>query len=227
MSDFKTPIDMKKLQEVDPLKRLAEKQSQQAEFSPMDPPDPYSPPSGEQIPYEKMPPFIQELMDEHQEILQAVNAFEKVLQEFRKQNFQTGRPFEQGVSAFFAFLDQKIVAHNLREEKHLFALIQSKLLEKGLHSQAAQPVTAVDMLEDDHIRLMQLAAVTFNFLGLAARLPDPASRALTLDAAVEQGMAMVEMLRLHIFREENVVYPLAVAHFNAEELEKLNSRSQD
>lgn len=225
MSDFKTPIDMKKLQKVDPLKRLAEKQTQQAEFSPMDPPDAYSPPTGEQIPYEKMPRFIQKLMDEHQEILQEVGKFEKALQEFKKQNFQFGKHFEESVSAFFSFLDHKIVAHHLREEKRLFPPLQTKLLEKGLHSQAAQPVTAVDMLEDDHIRLMQLAAVTFNFLGLAARLPDRTSRALTLDAAVEQGTAMVEMLRLHIFREENVVFPLAVVHLDAEELEKFNQRS--
>jgi hemerythrin-like domain-containing protein len=225
MSSTKNPVDMKKLQEIDPLKRLAEKQSQQQEFSPMNPPDAYSPPAGERLPYEKMPRFLQVLMDEHQQFLQVIETFEKNLQEFKKQEFTSNKSFESGVSSFFSFLDEKIVSHNLREEKYLFILLQKRLLEKKLHSHSAQPVTAVDMLEDDHIRLMQLAAVTFNFLGLASRLPDPTSRLLTLDAAVEQGMAMVELLRLHIFREENVVFPLAVTHLTADDLMKLEKIS--
>ena len=55
-------LDIKKLQTTDPLKRMVEKQSEQEEFSPMDPPDAYSPPGIEAVPYEKMPLFLQKLV---------------------------------------------------------------------------------------------------------------------------------------------------------------------
>lgn len=33
-------------------------------------------------------------------------------------------------------------------------------------------ITAVDLMEDEHAKAMQLAAVVLNFLGLAFRLPE-------------------------------------------------------
>jgi len=60
-SSIRYMFDFKKLQESDPLKRIVEKQSEQEEFSPMDPPDAYAPPAGEAIPYEKLPSFLQKI----------------------------------------------------------------------------------------------------------------------------------------------------------------------
>ncbi len=80
------------------------------------------------------------------------------------------------------------------------------------------------MLEDDHIKMMQLAAVTFNFLGLVSRIPEHTSRAMVLDAAIEQGKALVEHLRLHIFRENNVAFGLAHIYINESEFEEMQQR---
>ena len=82
----------------------------------------------------------------------------------------------------------------------------------------------MDILEDDHAKVIQLAAVTFNFLALAARLPDPASRAVVLDAGVEQGKALIEMLRLHMFREDNVVFSLAARNLDDSEHDSMAKR---
>ena len=78
--------------------------------------------------------------------------------------------------------------------------------------------TAIDMLEDDHLKMIQLAAVTLNLLSLSVRLPDQASREVTLDVALEQGSMLVELLRLHIFREDNLLFPMAVRLLNEETL---------
>lgn len=216
-------FDFKKLQETDPLKRMVEKQTEQEEFSPMDPPDVYAPPAGEAIPYEKLPPFLQKLVDEHRNSLQELEAFEEVHSRLRQQGLKPDKTVDQGLRRFFSFLDENIVRHNLKEEKILFPALQERLLEKGEHSKGRYPKTAVDMLEDDHIQTMQLAAVTFNFLGLAARLPDAPSRAITLDAALEQGKELVELLRLHIFREDNVVFALAVKHIAENEFREMEA----
>lgn len=216
-------FDFKKLQETDPLKRMVEKQTEQEEFSPMNPPDAYSPPAGETIPYENLPPFLQKFVDEHRRCLSELEAFEGVLSLLQQQGLKPDQAVDAGLRRFFSFLDESILRHTLKEEKILFPALQERLLEKGEHSKGRYPKTAVDMLEDDHIKTMQLAAVTFNFLGLAARLPDAPSRAITLDAALEQGKELVELLRLHIFREDNVVFPLAVKHIAENEFRELEA----
>jgi len=209
-------IPLKQLRDIDPLKRMAEKQSEQEEFSPMDPPDAYAPPGMEAVAYEALHPFLQELMDDHKAVVEELDALEDVFVHMQQEG--VGRDVNQRLSHFFRFLDEEIVRHQVKEEKILFPLLHERLIEKGEHSHGPVAKTAVDMLEDDHIKVMQLAAVTFNFFGLAPRLPDPASRALVLDAALAQGKTLIELLRLHIFREDNIVFPLAHKHVTSDEL---------
>lgn len=215
-------IPLKQLNDIDPLERRAEKQSEQKEYSPMDPPGAYAPPGMEAVAYEAMHPVLQHLMDEHKMVVNELESFEGVLLDMQKEG--VSREVNQRLSAFFRFLDEQIVRHHGKEEKILFPLLQERLLEKGEHSQGPVPKTAVDMLEDDHIKVMQLAAITFNFFGLAPHLPDPASRTLVLDAALEQGKTLVEFLRLHIFREDNIVFPLAHTHLTPDELDDMEQR---
>ena len=212
-------IDLKQLKDIDPRERRAEKQSEREEYSPMDPPDAYAPPGMETVAYEAMHPFLQHLMDDHKTVIDALESFEGVLIHIQKEG--VSREVNQGLSDFFHFLDEQIVRHHVKEEKILFPLLQERLLEKGEHSPGPVSKTAIDMLEDDHIKVMQLAAVTFNFFGVAPRLPDPASRALVLDAALEQGKTLVELLRLHIFREDHIVFPLAHKHVTPDELDDM------
>ena len=77
------------------------------------------------------------------------------------------------------------------------------------------------MLEDDHVQAIQIAALSFNFFGLAARLPNPKSQVIVLDAAVNQGKNLIEHLRLHIFREDNVVFTEAHHHITGEEFDRM------
>ena len=202
-------IDLKDLNKNDPIKRVVERQNEAEEFSPMDPPDAYAPPAMETIPYEEMPTVIQKFMDEHKVAIKEIEAFEEVLARLQKEGMTRELVEEGGAARFFRFLDEKAMLHNLKEERVLFPSLQEKLLESGEHSQGEDRRTSIDMMEDDHVQLIQLGAVTLSLLGLAARLPDPASRALTLDVALEQGKTLVELLRLHIFREDNVVFPAA------------------
>jgi len=214
-------LDLKKLQQEDPLKRMVEKQTDQEELSPMNPPEAYAPPALETVPYEDLPPLLKRLMDDHRVCEQKLEAFESVLNKLKQTGLKPDRDVDGQLRDFFQFLDDRIVLHNLKEEKVLFPLLQERLLAEGEHSQGRYPKTAVDILEDDHVKTIQLAAVTFNLLGLAARLPNAPSRALTLDAALEQGKALVELLRLHIFREDNVVFPLAVKYISQNELQAM------
>ena len=220
-------IDMKELNNNDPLKRMVEKQSEQEEFSPMDPPSAYAPPADDDIPYEQMPSALQEFMDDHKVCEEELTKFEEVLSQIQTEGLTKEIASNGEIGRFFQFFDERIVAHNIKEEKILFPLLGRRMLENGEHSQSDEPRSAVDMLEDDHGKLLQLAAITFSFFGLAVRLPDPASRVITIDAALEQGKALVEGLRLHLFREDHVVFPMAARILSDAELEEMKGELAD
>lgn len=219
-------MDMRKLSKTDPLERQAEKQTDSPEYSPMDPPDAYAPPSLDPVPYEAMPAFLRALMDDHRSFEGSLTAFEHILASLQENGLKPDKSVDGGLREFFAFLDDHVVPHHMREEKILFPVLHERLLEAGEHGAGRTPKTAIDVLEDDHAKAMQHAAVTFNFLGLAARLSDAASRAIVLDAALQQGKALVELLRLHMFREDNIVFALAVRHLSDTELGEMEKRGE-
>ena len=114
-----------------------------------------------------------------------------------------------------------MLAHNNKEEKVLFPILHKKLLEAGEHSVGAVPMTAIDVMEDDHVKFIQLGALSFNLLGLATRLKDEASRIFVLDTAYENARELVELLKLHIYREDYTLFPLAQKYLSKEEFESI------
>jgi hemerythrin-like domain-containing protein len=207
----------------DYIRRIVDKDTNgQQEFSPMDPPDAYKPPSIQPLPYEQLSLFLRHLTDEHKTILAELEKFEEALIEIRKEGITKERNTRLG--NFFQFLDETIVMHNLKEERVLFPLLHDRLIDKGEKSTAAIPETAVDMLENDHIKIMQLTTLSFSLMGMASRLTDIPSRAVLVDTAVEQGKSLVELIRLHIFREDNVVFSLAMKYLSADEFSEMENQ---
>lgn len=213
-------IDLQRISRQDPLDRGAERQEENPEFSPMAPPEAYAPPATlEEIPYEELPGVLQKFRDEHEECLEKLKAFEEIVLSFRQKDFCPGPQMERELGHFFAYFDKILTPHNRREEKILFSLLHERLMETGEHGPDEK--TAVTVLEGDHEHFLQLAALSFNFFGLAFRLPDPASRLMVLDAALEQSLALIEELRLHIFREDEIVFQLAARLISRDEFEEM------
>lgn len=201
----------------DYIKRFVDKEEGAGDpvYSPMAPPDAYKPPAIEAVPYEELHAMLQVLIDEHKITLQKTKDLEDTLIEIKTDGINKER--NKKLSDFFEFLDNNIVLHNLKEERVLFPFIHDRMIDNGEHGSGAIPDTAVDMLENDHIKTMELATLTFSLMGITSRITDPISKALLLDTAIEQGLALVELLRLHIFREDNVVFPLAHKYLTAED----------
>lgn len=212
----------KTLKELDPIQRNALKGEELEEHSPMDPPEAYDPTLVvEGVKYEDMHPLLQAYMDDHKVGVKKLEEFEKTLIEFKSTNFSITREANEVFSTFFQFFDDKILDHNQREEKHLFPLLHQKLIESGEKGEGENPQTAVDMMEDDHVKFIQLGSLTFNILGLATRLPDNHSRALAFDVAYNNGMELIELLRLHIYREDNILFPLAHQLISPKEFDEM------
>jgi hemerythrin-like domain-containing protein len=64
-----------------------------------------------------------------------------------------------------------------------------------------------------------------NFLGLGSRLEDKKSREIVFELAFEQGKVIVETMRLHIYREDETLFPLAMKLISKNEFYTMDSNS--
>lgn len=219
-----TVMDLHKLHRIDPLRKQAERGPDGGQgLSPMDPPDAYAPSSIEPVPAEALHPFLRQFRDEHVPFMQELNAFEAAILSIQKNGYT--KESDVKLRHFFHFFDREFTPHSRREEAALFPLLRERLIASGEHGSGSVPATATDLMEDEHAKAMQLAAVVVNFLGLVFRLPDERSGMIVLDAALEQGKNLVELLRLHVFREDNVVFSLAHRLISKGEFDEMQSKT--
>lgn len=192
--------------------------------SPFSPPDAYSASEKEEdIPYEDMHPLLQRLIDEHKAYSDKLTEFEETLQII--ESGTVNREIDQRLRDFFAYLDEEIAPHNRDEEKKLFPKISEKMNRDGTHSKGDENFNVIDVLEDEHIKAIQLSAVTFNMFALFARIPDERSRIMILDVAINQARELVELLKLHIYREDTIIFSYAHRNFSFEELSEIEKCS--
>lgn len=161
---------------------------------------------------------IKRLMAEHQVVLKVIEEFEKGIVAYKMNGYKLTDEINESFSKFFKCLDDDLLPHNRREEKTLFPVLNKKLLLAGEHSQGKNPITAIDVMEDDHTKFIQLGALSFNLLGLSTRLVDDRSRFFVLDTAYDTSRELVELIKLHIFREDETLFPLAQKYLSEEEL---------
>ncbi|MEJ2195809.1 MAG: hemerythrin domain-containing protein [Ignavibacteriaceae bacterium] len=207
----------------DPLNRFVEKEKEMEESSPMNPPEAFSPSTVEQVSYEDMTPFLQKLMDEHKVFTDVLNKFESSMIDWKKNDWIFNDDINKNFKDLFEFLDKNTPVHNSKEEKRLFPLLHKRLIETGEHGTTDPPKTAVDIMEDEHIKVAQSGALCLNLLGLGSRLEDKKSKEITFEQAFNQGMAIVETMRLHIFREDETLFPLAMKLISKDELVEMGS----
>lgn len=211
-------IDMKKAKNDDPLQRNVEHGLDEMNgCTPFDPPDvkdKYLSMDGKEL-----PGIISQLMEEHKFAISNLDLFEGVLIKFRTNNYVMTDEVNNIFSHFFRYFDEHLLSHNEKEDKVLFPILEKKLLESGEHSTAEIPTTAIDVMQDDHVRIIQLGSIVFNVFGLATRIPDPESRIFVNESAYHSARELIELLKLHIFREDATLFPLAVKLISTDEFE--------
>lgn len=214
----------KKLKDEDPIIRNVTKDENMDEFSPMDPPDAYDPERTrvKGVDMNDLNPVLNDFIDEHRELLKVVDEFDIALNDFKEKKYILSSDTNNTFNMFFTYFDNDILVHNKREERHLFPILNDRMIKAGEHG--VDNITAIDLMEDDHVKFIQLGTLIFNFLGLAARLPDSHSRYLVLDIAYHNAKELVELLKLHVFREDNTLFPLAQKLLSKEELDAISKK---
>ncbi len=216
-------IDFKKYKEEDPLKRLVEKDSGGPELSPMEPPE-IPDESVNPVNYEKYHDCLKQLVEEHREFNEKLAEFEKAVIFFKENGLQKQEDIKDSINNFFVLIDNTVIPHNRKEEKDLFHMLNECLQAKEMYASKDTSNTVIDIMEDDHSKIIQLSALAFNFFGLASRLTDHNSRLIVLDLAIEQSMALIELLRLHMYREDHIVFDLANKLLSKHELSKISQK---
>jgi hemerythrin-like domain-containing protein len=216
----------KRLAKTDPLKRNAYKDLDSPENSPMDPPEAFDEKHNLAIDTDHIHKAIQVLLDEHETVQDLVSKFEDALKSFVENNHEWTEEINQAFSNFYSHLDTGLAHHNAKEEKALFNILHKKLKESGEHSDDDIPRTAVNLMEDDHNQFVQLGTLSFNMFGLASRLKDPEDRMFVLNTATQTARELIELIRLHIYREENKVFPLAQQLISDEEFDIIYSEME-
>ncbi|MGE0561354.1 MAG: hemerythrin domain-containing protein [Flavobacteriales bacterium] len=213
----------KRLKEVDPVIGNPEKdiEIQNDELSPMDPPDAYSSYASIEIENGELNESLIILKKEHEELITVLDVFEKALADFKELGYVLNNDVNEGFKKFFDFFDNDLLPHNRKEEKILFPVLQKALLANNEHGVGKNPVTAVDIMEDDHVKFIQLGTLTFNLLGLAPRFRDAQSKMFTYDVAYNNAKELVELIRLHVFREDNTLFPLAQKYLTDKQFEDI------
>jgi hemerythrin-like domain-containing protein len=166
-----------------------------------------------------MHPFLRKLCEEHVLLSEELRVVEEAILSVQKTGF-TGQ-VESTLRGFCQALGRDFIPHSRQEEALLFPLLHERLIADGEHSKGRVPTTAVDLMKDDHVKIIQLAAVILNFLRLAPHLTHQDSRLILQDAALRQAKSLVELLRLHVFREDNIVFSLAHRLISAEEFARM------
>jgi len=208
----------RKIAQDDPIKREVTKEPGMDEGdSPMDPPEAYSK-KQEVITYEQMPDVIKKLMLEHKVAIKKLNKFEQSLQEFKENKWKINKKINDTFSEFFQFFDGELLLHNRKEEKVLFPLLEQRFRESGEHDTATFSQTPIDI----HYQFIQLGTLAFNMIGISSRLPDEDSKNIVSDMAYQNSLELIEMLRLHIYREDETLFQLAHQLITSEEFDEMN-----
>lgn len=198
---------MIKLNAVDPLTKQAERGIEHEGMSPMDPPEAYAPPGLDGVALADLHPFLRNLGDEHVQFSKELDTIEEVIQSVQVNGFSMAA--DRAIMTFLEALDRDFVPHSQEEELALFPLLNERLIADGEHSKGATMTTAVDVMRDEHLKAVQLAAVILNFIRIASVLPDEESALIVVNAALREVTNLVELLRLHMFREDNIVFASA------------------
>lgn len=215
----------KMLKNEDPIMVNAEK-GDVKEMSAMDPPDAYDKESTIGLDYEQANIFIKSLVDDHKKVTEELKLFDAALLKFKEGHFAFNKEVAESFNQFYQFLDNHILPHNEREEKYYFRILHQRLIESGEHGSTNEERTAVDVMEDDHVKFIQLGSLSFNLFGLAHRLRDPESIGVVYDLAYNTASELVELLRLHIFREDETLFPLSQKLLTEEDFTIINENDK-
>lgn len=217
-------LNLKELNRIDPLKKSAEVSAQDMgnELSPMSPPEAYEPPSDSQIDYDSLHPFLQNLMDDHVDLKKKLKELKVVFDQPKRGN-EINQTTLRALDTFLQFFNEEFTPHNQKEESKLFPLLNDKLIENGEHSPTKEKFTGVKILKDDHTNAARLEGILSQLLKIILSLDHEPSKEIIYQELKKRGNELIDLMQLHIFREDFIIFGMAQELLTIEQLDEMYS----
>lgn len=214
--------ELARLQKIDPVKKQGEVSASDrgSQYSPLSPPDALTPPSKVKVKYAELHPYLKGLVDEHNSLKEAMEAFALTLADLGATKNVVGKNHNE-VKKFFNFFMIEFILHNQKEENVLFPVLARRFLEVGEHSKTTPPITPIDVLKNEHREATQVGIEARCTWEMIQQIFDPSSQTILLGNFLRKANTLLEMMRLHIFREDDIVFSLAQRHLSQKQLDEM------
>lgn len=156
--------------------------------------------------------LIEDLMEEHQEILRFVKALREMCRNFMEEDIFEEAKFREGILFIREFADK---AHHQKEEQILFRAMMDNL------GAVAEKLVKGGMLVEHDLARLHVAELE--------RAVDAYSKNPTVDNKLDiigNAMGYCYLLKRHAQKEDQVVYPFAKRSLPADILEKLDEEAE-
>lgn len=165
--------------------------------------------------YEDMHAIVQGFQDTHKTIVEELSGLEQILTKLQEQG--PDKAANEALGKFFKFFDSYVLPHNREQEDLVFEFLEAHA-EPPAEDADPDAMTVIEILREEHTHLIRMGAVMFNFFGVAGHLPDQASQRVIIEAGIRQGETLVDMFRMHIYREDKLCSSAALsAHLAAQQ----------
>lgn len=217
-------LDLKELQRLDPLKRVAAPSAKDMgnELSPMSPPEAFEPPSDSKIDPEGLHPFLKNLMNEHIELKEKLKEL-KTAFALPKKALENKQDTLKALHFFLQYFNQEFTPHNQKEESKLFPLLNDLLIQNGEHSPTKEKFTGIKILKDDHTNAIRLEGILSQLLKLILSLEHAPSKEILFNAIKKRSNELIDLMELHIFREDHIIFGMAQELLTIEQLDEMHS----
>ena len=159
-------------------------------------------------------PF-EKLVECHDHIMSRLSLFDQSLEAIEKQGVVGFLSEKENIKLMFDFIDTSIALHTRDEEEGLFPSLRPKL--KAKLSSQSEGSTPVDVMEGEH-RMVE--GVIARMKGLALLIEKSASShevVALIEEFVEKGKWLIQAYYGHIWKENNVLFPMAERLLSAQE----------
>lgn len=158
---------------------------------------------------------IGKLIEFHDHIMARLSVFSRSLQAIEKHGPVGFVSEKENVRMLFDFIDASISTHTREEEEGLFPKLRPKLKTKSPRLSAGD--TSVDVMEGEHRMITQAAARMKQLATLIEKDIRSADVSTLLKEYVDKGWWLIQASQQHIWKENNVLFPLAEQSLTVEE----------
>lgn len=162
---------------------------------------------------------IEKLIECHDHILAQLSLFTQSLNAVEQQGVVGFLSERENIKKTFEFIDTSIMLHTRDEEEALFPKLQPKLEAKLPGGGGGK--TPVDMMESEHRIVEEVTSRVKSLASMIEKNLHENETSLLLDEFLQKGRWIIQAYQGHIWKENNVLFPMAERLLSAEDKEQV------